>query len=188
MEPLNLRIPNRLPCSVCGADALHHNGWFLLVENRWFDQLKILTWHPSLAAHKDVKSACCRRHLRVLVARWMNQASLCLDAGDDPPMPITSNPTRGDLDLTSESVGQLIGELSVCREAFSRGWTGSQTALKCVLDAMVPAEPEPQTYTMELDPLSTLYDQRSHLQEDLPTLREPLQGFALHQGSGAPAL
>jgi len=162
---MNPGIPNRLPCSVCGADALHRNGWFLLVENRWFDRLKILTWHPLLAAQQDVKSACCRQHLRVLVAHWMNQASLRLDA-DDVPMPITSDPTRGDLNLTSESVGQLIGELSVYREAFSRSWTGSQTALQCVLDAIIPAEPEVQTYTVEFDPL-LLPDEHSHLHGDL---------------------
>jgi len=151
-------IPDSFPCSVCGVDTLHHHGWFLVVENRWLDRLKILTWHPTLAAQKDIRSACCRQHLRILIAHWMNQASLRLSPSHGPPMPITSDPARSDLHLTSESVGQLVGELSVYREAFSCGWTGSSTTLECILDALIPAEPEVQTYTTELQPFSPLTD------------------------------
>jgi hypothetical protein len=151
-------IADRSPCSVCGLDALHHTGWFLLVENRWLDRLKILTWHPSLAAQKDVKSACCRQHLRILVTHWIDRASLRLSAGDDPPMPITSDPARADRDLSPGLVGQLVAELSVYREAFSRGWTGSQASMECILDALIPAEAEPQTYSMELQPFPPLHE------------------------------
>jgi len=118
----------------------------------------------------------------------MNQASLRLWSADDPPMPITSNPTRADIHLTSESAGQLIGELSVHREAFSRSWTGSQTALECVLDAIIPDDPEPQTYAMELEPLSTFHHERSYPHQNLPPVHESLHGLTLHQGARTPAL
>jgi len=153
----------------------------LLVENRWLDRLKILTWHPTLAAQKDVQSACCRLHLRVLVARWMNQASLRLSSAGESPLPITSNPVRSDLDLTSGSVGQLVGELSVYREAFSRGWTGSPTGLEFILDALIPPEPEIRTYAIELQPFSPLDD-------EFLLLRESLHRFVLHQSAGSATL
>ena len=166
------RIADCTPCSICGLEALHHHGWFLLVDNRWLDRLKILTWHPILAAQKDVQSACCRQHLKILITHWINESSLSLSSTEDQPMPITSNPTRRDLELSSELAGQLLGELSVHREAFSCAWTGSQTALDCILDALIPAEPEAQTYTMELE---------------LPP-QESAQRFAFHQSAGRPAL
>ena len=49
-----------------------------MVENRWLDRLKILSWHSSLATQKDMKSVCCRQHLRALIAHWLTQASLRL--------------------------------------------------------------------------------------------------------------
>jgi len=179
---------DRSPCSVCGLDAFYHTGWFLLVENRWLDRLKILTWHPSLAARKDVKSACCRRHLRILITHWIDQASLRLSAGDDPPMPITSDPARADLELSSRLLGQLVGELSVYREAFSHGWTGSKASLEYILDALIPAEPETQTYAIELEAFSSLKDQHPHPHQEFPALRESLQGFALQQGARTPPM
>ena len=45
-------ITKRLPCSVCGLDTFRRTGWFLVVENRWLDRLKILSWHSSLASQK----------------------------------------------------------------------------------------------------------------------------------------
>ena len=150
-------ITNRLPCSVCGHDTFHHNGWFLVVENRWLDRLKILSWHPSLAARTDIKSACCRQHLRTILAHWLNQASLRLPPTDDRPLPIAGNPADTDPDLNPQSVGRLVGELSVHRDGFTRGWTGSPATLECILDALIPGGNETETYTMEFQPFSPLH-------------------------------
>src|SRR5271166_5898551 len=138
---MDFLIPKRVPCSVCGFNTFRHDGWFLVVENRWLDHLKILTWHPSLAAQKDIKSACCRAHLKTLLAHWLEQASLRLIPQTDTdtlPMPITSDPAYTDVDPASHFVGLLLGELSVHRESFSRVWTGSPESLECILDALIP--------------------------------------------------
>lgn len=136
---MDFLITKRVPCSVCGVNTFRHEGWFLVVENRWLDHLKIFTWHPSLAAQKGVKSACCREHVRTLIAHWLEQASLRLiPQADRLPMPITSDSARTDADLDPRSVGCLLGELSVHRESFSRVWTGSPESLECILDALIP--------------------------------------------------
>lgn len=139
----------RLPCSVCGLVTFRHDGWFLVIENRWLDSLRIFTWHASLATQKDIKSACCQQHLRVLIAHWLDQASLRLPPTDDLPMPIAGRPAGAGVHLDPHSLGCLIGELSVHRESFSRGWTGSPATLECILDALIPVPDESNTCAME---------------------------------------
>jgi len=142
-------IKKRFPCSVCGLVTYRHEGWFLVIENRWLDRLKILTWHSLLAPQKEIKSACSRQHLRMLIGHWLNQASLRLPQTCNPPMPIASAPARQDLDLDHHSVGYLLGELSVHRETLSHGWTGSLAALEGILDALVPVADQSNTCATE---------------------------------------
>lgn len=137
-------ITRRLPCSVCGADTLRRDGWFVVVENRWRDSLKILSWHPLRASRRGYKSACGRQHLKILIAHWLEEASLRFVSQADDPMPVTSNPARDEADTGFGDGGHLIGELSVFREAFSRVWTGSPTTLESIVDALIPIEdPKP---------------------------------------------
>ncbi len=132
-------IPRRFPCSVCGLTSYRHDGWFLVIENRWLDHLKILTWHSALATQREIKSACSREHLRLLIVHWLNQASLrLLPKASEAPVPIAGSPGRPDVELDPRSFGYLLGELSVHRETLSRGWTGSPGALECILDALIP--------------------------------------------------
>jgi hypothetical protein len=142
-------IKKRFPCSVCGLVTYRHEGWFLVIENRWLDRLKILTWHSLLAPQKEIKSACSRQHLRMLIGHWLNQASLRLPQTCNPPMPIASAPARQDLDLDHHSVGYLLGELSVHRETLSHGWTGSLAALEGILDALIPVADQGNTCATE---------------------------------------
>ena len=112
---MDYAITKRSPCSVCGLDTFRHTGWFLVVENRWLDRLKILSWHSSLATQKDMKSVCCRQHLKALIAHWLTQASLRLPPLLCPPMPIGSDPNL--IDVRSRSarggpVGRRIGGAS----------------------------------------------------------------------------
>ncbi len=137
------------PCCVCGLDTFRHTAWFLVTENRWLDRLKILSWHSSLASQKDVKSVCCRHHLKTLVAHWLTQASLCLPAVDHTPLPIGSDPTLNDPDLGADSAGRLVGELAVHRESFSRVWSGSPAALESVLDALITIGAENKPHALE---------------------------------------
>ena len=147
---MDFLITKRFPCSVCGLVTVRHDGWFLVLENRWLDHLKILTWHPLLAPQKDIQSACCRQHLKALIAHWLEQATLRPQA-DSLPTASAGYPARMDLDLDPDprGVGRLLGELSVHRETFSRSWTGSPATLECILDALMPVPDESDTCTME---------------------------------------
>jgi hypothetical protein len=126
-----------IPCAVCGLDTFRHKAWFLVVENRWLDRLKILSWHCSLALQKDMQSVCCREHLKVLIGHWLTQASLRLPPEVALPLPIGSDPARTEVDLGPDAVGRLVGELSVHRPLFSRIWSGSPAALEYILDALI---------------------------------------------------
>ncbi|MGB6385115.1 MAG: hypothetical protein WBE52_01765 [Terriglobales bacterium] len=146
---MDYSIAKRTPCSVCGLDTFRHKGWFLVVENRWLDRLKILSWHSSLAVQKDMKSVCCRQHLKTLIAHWLTQASLRLPPANIPPLPIGSDPRLTDVDLGPDAVGRLVGELSVHRESFSRVWTGSPAALEYILDALITIGAENKPHALE---------------------------------------
>jgi hypothetical protein len=139
----------RKACSVCGLDTFRHKGWFLVVENRWLDRLKILSWHSALAAQKDMKGVCCREHLKALIAHWLTQASLRLPPTVCVPMPIASDPSLTDADLGPEAMGRVIGELTVHRESFSRVWSGSPAALEYILDALITIGAENRPHALE---------------------------------------
>lgn len=111
---------------------VHKNG----EDHRWLDHLKVLSWHPSIAVQKGIKSVCCRDHLRVLVGHWLTQASLRFPSATNCPSPIGSDPNLQDADLGSHSVGRLLGELSVYRDSFSREWSGSAESLECIIDTL----------------------------------------------------
>jgi hypothetical protein len=148
---MDYAIKKRSPCSVCGLDTFRHTGWFLVIENRWLDRLKILSWHSALAAQSDMKSVCCRQHLKTLIAHWLSQANLRLPPAQypHPPLPTGSDPTLGDFDLGPNAVGRLVGELAVHRESFSRVWSGSAAALECILDALITIGAENKPHTLE---------------------------------------
>ena len=146
---MNYSLIKRCPCSVCGLDTIRHTGWFLVVENRWLDRLKILSWHPALATQKDMKSVCCREHLKTLVAHWLTRTSLRIPPAHIPPLPIGSDPNLSDIDLGPLAVGRLLGELAVHRESFSRVWSGSPESLECILDALIPTGSENKPHALE---------------------------------------
>jgi len=143
-------MKKRRSCSVCGLDTFRHKGWFLVVENRWLDRIKILSWHPSLALENDMKSVCCRQHLKTLVVHWLTQASLGVSPADRlPPIPIGSDADVTDIDLGPDAIGRLVGELAIHRESFSRIWSGSPQSLEYILDALISIEAESSPEAME---------------------------------------
>jgi hypothetical protein len=142
-------LNKRSSCCVCQLDTVRRTGWFLVVENRWLDRLKILSWHGSLATQKDMKSVCGREHLKTLIAHWLDQASLQTASALDRPMAIGSDSEAVDVDLGPSSVGRLLGELAVHRESFSRVWTGSPAALEGILDALLTIEVASKPNTLE---------------------------------------
>ncbi len=120
-----------------------------MVENRWLDRLKILSWHSALASQKDMRSVCCQQHLKALIAHWLTQASLRLPPALHLPLPIGSDPTLADFDLGPHAVGRLVGELAVHRESFSRVWSGSPAALEYILDALITIGDENKPHALE---------------------------------------
>jgi hypothetical protein len=143
---MDSRLPTCFPCAVCGIETNQHASWFLVVENRWLDRLRILCWHPVLAAQQDMLSVCGRQHLKTLVTHWLTEANLELHAGRDRVVPITSE-SQTEAELGPPSVGRLVGELAVHRETFSRVWTGSPETLECILNALIGGV-EPRTPAM----------------------------------------
>jgi hypothetical protein len=139
----------RTACSVCRLDTFRHKGWFLVVENRWLDRLKILSWHAALAGQIGMKSVCSREHLKALIAHWLTQASLRLPPMRYEPMPISSDPTLTDVELGPDAVGRVVGELAVHRESFSRVWSGSPAALEYILDALITIGAENIPHALE---------------------------------------
>lgn len=123
-----------------------------MAENRWLDRLKILSWHHSLASQQDMESVCSREHLKILVVRWLTQASLHLPPADFPSLPVENASTVSNGDLGPAAVGRLVGELAVHRESFSRVWSGSPGTLECILDALITigAENKPDALEFQL--------------------------------------
>jgi hypothetical protein len=133
-------ISKRPRCLVCGVDTVGHAGWFLVVENEWLDRLRILSWHSSLAMEKDIKSVCCRDHLRTLMAHWLSQANLRLPPAPSLAVPVCTEASLEDFELSGDAMGRPLGELAVHREPLSRVWSGSTAALECILEALVKVE------------------------------------------------
>ena len=65
-------------CVVCGAQASYHANWFVVVENRWLDRLRVFSWHPLRAQWPGMHSVCGDPHLRILVQHWLSEANLDL--------------------------------------------------------------------------------------------------------------
>ena len=136
---MNQHRTKAVKCTVCGAEAKHHAGWFLVAENRWLDHLKILSWHPVLADQREIQSVCSEEHLKVLLNHWLSQANLDLKEGLRTVVPLTSErPQQAEPPLPA--VGELLGELAVHRQSLSRGWTGSAQTLECILRALTGRE------------------------------------------------
>jgi hypothetical protein len=80
-------------------------------------------------------SVCGRQHLKIIIAHWLSEANLELQAGEVGPIPITSE-IQTQEELVPFAVDWLVGELSVHRDALSRAWTGSPETLACILNAL----------------------------------------------------
>jgi len=142
-----------ISCAVCGTETHDHSGWFLVVENRWMDRLKVLFWHPLLAKHSEMQSVCGKRHLKVLITHWLTQANLdyptegaCSPFSDSGRSPVETCAPHG--------VGRLVGELAVHRESFSHVWSGSPETLECILAALISglSRNPPQVEVSWVDP------------------------------------
>lgn len=126
-------------CAICGAERSLTDAWFLIVEHRWEDKLKILQWDDRLASQPGVEHACSAKHVAELVIHWMTTGSLGYPFAR---IPLGGGGSRRMLRLDSpiETLGaRQIGELAVHRESMERVLTENPHALKPILDALLDA-------------------------------------------------
>lgn len=143
---------SKAACAICGELMEQTDGWFILVENRWTDRLKILFWNRTLAATEGARSACSPSHVQQLVVHWMTMGSLDSAFADVPAarrrkgisrIKVLSQP---ETDVTS---ARILGELAVHRESLRRVLAENPASLAAILEALTSAltneRPEPST-------------------------------------------
>ena len=133
-----------LLCTICLEPRTENNGWFLLMENRWTDWVKILGWSDALTAQPGVHAACGAEHVQQLVIHWMAMGTL-----DYPFARTYADHKQLSRKRTQPSVGvptepdtrgiKVYGELAVHRESLERILTESPQSLGSVLTALISA-------------------------------------------------
>jgi hypothetical protein len=134
-------------CTICLTTRKENLEWFLLVENRWTDRLKILSWHYELASDPACHVACCTAHVQLLVIHWMTTGTLaypfartesCADSRTNPHA-IHLSAIKEDPDTSG---AEVLGELAVHRESIDRILVESPASLGAILSALKDALPE----------------------------------------------
>jgi hypothetical protein len=157
---MDRELANRLSCVVCGIETKRHAGWFLVMDNCWLDRVKIVSWHPTLARDGRMRGVCGKQHLKTLLTHWLNHANLQLVASGASPWPIALDDSQGRSNYSTISIGKVVGELAVQREAISRVWTGSPEAMECILNALIGGmDTEPHGPTIPRPDRSVGYSQ-----------------------------
>jgi len=129
-------------CAICLEPRLGGDGWFLLIENRWTDRLKILGWNDRLATEPGVCAACGAEHVQQLVIHWMAMGTLDYPfararggakrpARQDPVVPATQEPDTKGI--------KVFGELAVHRESLERVLSENPQSLASILLALISA-------------------------------------------------
>ena len=143
-------------CAICGDEGLANDHWFLMVENRWEDKLKILHWDEELATDPGVQRACSPAHVQELVVHWMATGGLNYPLARITPGSRAGRRTRtfwdagGNIDTTG---ARQIGELAVHRESMKRVLNESPQSLKAILDALLSSlEREKAQPELEVEP------------------------------------
>jgi hypothetical protein len=132
-----------LACTICGEHKRRAQRWFLALEDRWQDKLKIVQWDERLAIQEGVHRACCPAHLQELVVHWMTTGSLDYPFAQTEPGPAAPVPGRHDEKAARGAFdgGSLkaIGELAIHRESMQRVLSENPESLRSILDALLSA-------------------------------------------------
>ena len=134
-------------CTICLTTRKSHEEWFLLVENRWTDRLKILSWHDELVANPETHAACSATHVQLLVTHWMTTGTLDYpfarrEARTDPS---ERGRTVGAFAMKDEpdiSEAEVVAELAVHRDSIDRILVESPASLAGMLAALRDVLPE----------------------------------------------
>jgi hypothetical protein len=134
-------------CTICLTTRKDNQEWFLMVENRWTDRLKVLSWHDELASDPACHAACCVAHVQQLVIHWMTTGTLDYPFARTQAGPDTATPPHvvhlSDLKEEPDICGaELLGELAVHRESIDRILVESASSLGAILSALKDALPE----------------------------------------------
>jgi hypothetical protein len=150
-------------CSICLEPRANGEQWFLLVENRWTDRLKILSWRDGLASNPELHAACCAAHVEQLVIHWMTAGTLNYPFvrphvhadGVSGEQPVRLSSLKAELDTTGANV---LGELAVHRESIERILAETPASLGSVLCALMDALPEQRNRAELADEHAAEYD------------------------------
>ena len=129
-------------CAICLEPRTENDGWFLLIENRWTDRLKILAWDERLALEPGVHAACGAEHVQQLVIHWMAVGTLDYpfaraSAGEKRTFRRRVAPTEP---AEPDTRGmKVFGELAVHRESLERVLSESPESLGSILMALISA-------------------------------------------------
>ena len=134
-------------CTICLTAGKNDEQWFLLVESRWTDRLKILSWHDELASNPGFHAACCAAHVQQLVIHWMTTGTLDYPFArtkDCAHGPVSQRPAhRSSIKQEPDISGaEVLGELAVHRESIDRILVESPASLGAMLSALQAALPE----------------------------------------------
>lgn len=133
-------MSSQVYCAICGEPRSTEEGWFLLMENRWTDRLKVLTYNPTLATQEGIFCACGSPHVRELVLHWMITGRLDYPFAQlDPDVP-SPNSTTGTVCAEPDiSASLVVGELAVHRESLTRVLCENPQSLSGILEALLAA-------------------------------------------------
>ena len=129
-------------CTICGRSRSGKQRWFLIVEDRWQDKLKILHWDDRFAALPGIHSACGAGHVQQLVVHWMTTGSLDHPFARAIPGAVQYERRRSPrpfMEAFESSGVRQIGELSVHRESMQRVLRESPESVQAILDALLSA-------------------------------------------------
>ena len=153
-------------CSICREEQVALAGWFLVMENRWTDRVKILSWNPALISRAGVHAACCASHVQQLVVHWMATGSLEYPFAQNRPKPRHSlqrkhQPPPDIAEREPEMQGaKVLGELAVHRESLERVLAENPESLAGILKALLSALGEA--------PVSAVEPELEEVQEEEP--------------------
>lgn len=135
-NPMNAGLMAR--CKLCGREKSSSDRvWFLLVQSKWAEKVRVIRWDEELAHLEEAYCACSPAHVEELVIHWMITGSLNYPfaSTDQSPRRIKGSSEAGSKFVEIDS-GDLIGELAVDRESMQRALSEHPGSLGVILEEL----------------------------------------------------